>query len=88
MILLKKIKKIDWLFYKHLGIFGLLGIFWMPEFKLFFLFYLIYLIDPLLKIKKQKAVGKQDDVDLSKYYLGVVLSTFNPFFLWPNINFF
>ena len=57
---------IDWMFYKHLGIIGFLGIFWKSEFKLFFLFYLIYIIDPLLKIKKLKTIGKQDDVDLSK----------------------
>lgn len=68
-----------WTDLKHLGILGLLGIFWKPEFRFFFLFYLIPFFEIFSTSKKNPSVSNKK---LGRYFQTMALSQFNPF-LFP-----
>lgn len=72
-------KNFSWTDLKHLGIIGLIGIFWKPELKLFFLFYLLEFVEMYKKAKQSE--DEADDKNLTNYFKTLMLSQLNPFML-------
>ena len=71
----KRKAKFHWTDLKHLGIIGVVGIFWKPELKLFFLFYLISFLEMFQQLRENEKLpnGK----NLNRYYTTLILSQFN-----------
>jgi hypothetical protein len=69
-------KKIHWTDLKHIGILGMLGFFWRPEFKMFFLFYLISFVEIYTNAKKSEP--GLENKKINRYFETLMLSMFNP----------
>ncbi|HEV8512776.1 MAG TPA: M23 family metallopeptidase [Cyclobacteriaceae bacterium] len=69
-------KKIRWTDLKHIGIFGMLGFFWKPEFKMFFLFYLLSFVEIYNNAKKSEPGVESKKIN--RYFETLMLSMFNP----------
>lgn len=76
---MKTKRKFSWTNLKHLGVIGLVGIFWRPELKIFFLFYLISFVEVYKNSKdsEPELKGKQ----VKRYLWTLMLSQFNPFMI-------
>jgi hypothetical protein len=74
--------KIHWTDLRHLGILGVVGFFWKPEFKVFFLFYLLGFVVIYSKLKKE--APELNNKKLDRYFETLILSQFN-LFMFPLI---